>query len=137
MFIKVRKFIVFSIMSLILIAGVLTANAYNAKFSYSIKSGWWSPWKYSDYGWKYSEDQNPVVNCTYSEGSTSYFEYTVVNSNFENRVRVFGDYCTFNTREFNGNITEQGYRYQLGVKRRGGAWNSEARAQGQWNIDSY
>lgn len=137
MFIKIRKIIIFSVMSLILIVGIATVNAYNTKFSYVLTSGLLSPWVYSDYAWKSSKNENPVFNCTYSEGSTSYFHFDVVNSNHQSRVVPFEGYCTFPTREFERNTTQQGFKYKLGIKRRGGTWDSWAKAHGQWNVDSY
>ena len=119
------------------LACTATAYAYNTKFSFDLSSGWLSGWAYSSYATKFSVAENPVVKCTYASGSTTTFQYTVRNSNDEDRVVPFTATGTFGTRAFDRNTTVQNYKYKLGVKRDGGAWNSTATSQGQWNIDSY
>lgn len=96
-----------------------------------------SPWKYSSEAYKYSADENPVVECTYVEPSDATFTYDIVNSNDESRVVAFSAEGTFATREFERNTTVQNKKYRLRVKRDSGAWNSSANTQGTWNIDSY
>lgn len=114
-----------------------TAYAYNTKFAFDLTSGMFSPWKYSSEAYKYSEYENPVVECTYVEPSDAKFTYDVVNSNEESRVRSFSAKGTFETREFDGNVTVKNKKYRLRVKRETGSWGSSANTQGHWNIDSY
>lgn len=115
----------------------LASYAYNVKFAFSLTSGWLSSWGYSDYAYKYSANESPVVTCTYTEGSSDYFTYTVRNSNNDDRVTPFSTSGTFDTRAFSDNQTAQNYKYKLGVQRGTGAWNTSARCDGLWNVDSY
>lgn len=134
---RLKVFVKFLTIGAILFGSVLSVSAYNGKFSYNLESGWFSPWAYSSYATKYSVDENPVVQCTYTTGSTDNFEYTVRNSNDQDRVVRFTQSGTFGLRAFERNTTVQNHMYKLGVKRVGGSWNSSASVQGLWNIDSY
>lgn len=115
----------------------VVVEAYNAKFSFDLSSGMFRSWAYSSTATKFTVDQAPVVKCIYTDGSTSKFEYTVVNSNNEARVTNMTKTGTFPTTAFTRNITQQNYQYRLGVRRVAGAWHSTARTEGNWNIDSY
>ncbi len=121
----------------LLFATVISSYAYNTKFSFDLDSGWMSHWAYSSYATKFSVDEAPVVECTYTNGSTSTFKYSVFNTNNEQRVVAFSKTGTFGPKAFRRNTTVQNYKYKLGVKRDGGSWHSSANTQGQWNIDSY
>lgn len=134
---RLKKFTKLTVMGTILFGSVLSVSAYNGKFSFNLSSGWMSPWAYTSYATKYSKSENPVVQCTYANGSTKNFEYTVRNSNNEDRVVPFTKNGTFGIRAFERNTTVQNYKYKLGVTRHGGSWNSSANTQGLWNVDSY
>ncbi|GFH94040.1 hypothetical protein IMSAGC003_00570 [Lachnospiraceae bacterium] len=133
----IKKFTKVALVFTFVFACTATAYAYNTKFSFDLTSGMFSPWKYSSEAYKYSADENPVVECTYVEPSDATFTYDIVNSNDESRVVAFSAEGTFATREFERNTTVQNKKYRLRVKRDSGAWNSSANTQGTWNIDSY
>lgn len=115
----------------------MTAFAYNTKFSFNLTSGLGKAYAYSSYATKYTTDENPVVRCTYTSGSTNKFKYTVRNTDNEDRVVPFEKAGTFGNTAFERNTTQQNYKYRLGVARTAGAWNKSASTQGLWNIDSY
>lgn len=132
-----KKFAKVALVFTFVFACTATAYAYNTKFAFDLTSGSLSPWKYSSEAYKYSVDENPVVECTYVKPSDATFKYDVVNSDDESRVVAFSATGTFSTREFERNTTVQNKQYRLAVKRESGSWNSSATTQGKWNIDSY
>ena len=134
---NLKKVLVASMSCALLLGSASSVQAYNAKFSFSNTSGVMSPWSYSSEATKFSKDENPVVKCTKTSGSTSKFEYDVANSNKESRVVTFTKSGKFNTTKFSRHTTVKGYKYRLRVCRHGGAWYSKARTDGYWNIDSY
>lgn len=134
---KAKKLITLGMCMCILIGSATIANAYNGKFSFDLSSGWWSPWDYTSYVYKYSKDENPVVTATYTSSSSNEFTYDVVNSDKESRVTPMTKTGTFNLTAFDRNTTQQNYKYALRVKRESGSWNSSASVEGLWNIDSY
>lgn len=81
----------------ILFATVVSSYAYNTKFGFDLNSGWFSSWAYSSYATKFSVSESPVVKCTYTDGSTSKFKYSVFNSDNEQRVVAFTKSGTLST----------------------------------------
>ncbi len=134
---KTKRIISMSLILFVFSFATLTAFAYNTKFSYNLTSGWGKGYAYSDFAYKYTEGENPVVTCTYTSGSTNKFKYTVRNSRNEDRVVPFEMAGTFDNKAFERNTTQQNHQYKLGVARVDGAWFSDASAQGLWNVDSY
>ncbi|NLK23800.1 MAG: hypothetical protein GX309_07445 [Clostridiales bacterium] len=122
---------------IILVGMVMTVNAYNTKFSFDLTSGMMSPWAYSSFAYKYTDDESPVVECTYTDGCTNKFKYSVFNSNNEHRVTPLTKTGTFGITQFQRDITQKNYSYKLGATREAGSWYESANTQGQWNIDSY
>ena len=135
--IRTRNFFALGLCMLIMLGSVTTASAYNTKFSFSLSSGWFSPWDYSSAVYKVTTDENPVVSATYTNDKKNTFKYDVVNSDSESRVTPITKTGTFSVTKFSRNTTQQNYKYRLGVKRETGAWNSSASVEGLWNIDSY
>lgn len=72
--VRSKKTITKMIFVFIILAGmVMTVHAYNTKFSFDLTSGMLSPWAYSSFVYKYTDDESPVVECTYTNGCTSKF----------------------------------------------------------------
>lgn len=134
---KTNKFLILSICIVSLLGSAFVSNAYNVKFAFDLTSGWFSPWAYSSYVYKYSEAENPVVTATYTDNSSNTFTYDVANSNGESRVTPMTKTGTFGITAFSRNTTQKNYQYALRVKRESGSWSSSASVQGLWNIDSY
>lgn len=132
-----KKLLTLGLCVCIMIGSSTVANAYNGKFSFDLTSGWFSPWAYTSYVYKYSTDENPVVSATYTSNSSNEFTYDVVNSDKESRVTSMTKTGTFGLTAFSRNTTQQNYKYALRVKRENGAWNTSKSVEGLWNIDSY
>ena len=132
-----KKFVKAALVFTFVFACSATAYAYSGKFAFNLTSGSFSPWKYTDAVYKYSESENPVVEATYTDPSDATFKYDVVNSDEESRVVPFSKTGTFPLTAFDRNTTVQNKQYRLRVKRESGSWSSSASTQGLWNIDSY
>lgn len=134
---KKNKLIKLIALSFAFLVTFTSVNAYNAKFAFNLKSGMLSPWSYSSYAYKATNNEAPVVMVTYTEGATSNFTYTVRNSDNQDRVNPFTRSGTFNTRAFQNSFLTKDYKYRLGIKRDGGGWTQSAVTHGLWNPDSY
>lgn len=96
-----------------------------------------SPWAYTNYVYKVTNNEAPIIKCTNTSGSTNNFEYDMANSNGESRVVAFTQAGTFGYHVWSRFNAVGGYQYAARATRHGGAWNSSATTYGNWSPDSY
>ncbi|MFD7525742.1 hypothetical protein ACFVVQ_15635 [Paenibacillus chitinolyticus] len=115
--------------------GSLTAYAYNYKFSFDMNTGLWHSAAYSDNAYKFTKDEEPVVNVKTIESSVR-MNFVVVNSDGDARTNVYttkspGSY------QFTSNGMAINKQYRLKASTDDGAWHNRYNVTGSWNPDSY
>ncbi|MFD2671765.1 hypothetical protein [Marinicrinis sediminis] len=130
-----KTIFVFSMAAIVMLSS-LTALAYNYKFSFDMNTGLFHGAVYTDYAYKYTNDEAAVIDVDHVESSVR-ANFMVVNSGGDQRSDIF------TTRNGGTHVFETGYgmaqnhQYRVKAWTNDGSWYNKYNVTGAWNPDSY
>lgn len=124
-----------SVLTLCAIVGSTSAYAANYKFGFDFNTGIGHSSGYSDYAYKYTDNENPVMKIKHIE-SKVLTNFMIVNSDGDQRTNVISASSparyTFQRKGMAKN-----HKYRLSAETDRGHWYSRYNVTGAWNPDMY
>lgn len=111
------------------------AFAYNYKFPFDLNTGFFNMSTYTDYAYKYTKFEPPVLRVDFIESSVR-MNFVVVNSNKDARTGVVTTRSTY-SGVFSNDSTAQNYKYAVKIWTDDGNFYNRYNVRGSWNPDSY
>lgn len=111
------------------------AFAYNYKFPFDLNIGFFNMATYTDYAYKYTKSESPVLRVDFIESSVR-MNFVVVNSNKDARTGVVTTRSTY-SGTFSNDSTAQNYKYAVKIWTDDGNFYNRYNIRGAWNPDSY